>query len=80
MQYLYKPFFVYLSIILVSKITYESMIIMTSVYYFQIGNKIKSALILFFSIILLLICELINIKRGKLISDRNMILILCVIL
>ena len=76
MQYLYKPFFVYLSIILVSKITYESMIIMTSIYYFQIGNKIKSALILFFSIILLLICELINIKRGKLISDRNMILIL----
>ena len=77
LQYLYKPFFVYLSIILVSKITYESMIIITPVYYFHNGiNNNKSSLFLFFAIILLLILELINMKREKFISDRNMILIL----
>ena len=76
MQYLYKPFFVYLSIIFLSKITYESMIVMTSVYYYKIEKDNKSSLILLFAIILLLILELINMKRSKLISDRNMILFL----
>jgi hypothetical protein len=81
LQYLYKPFFVFLSFAFTSKIIYESLIIFITIYCNSCNYSYNfPAILLSFSIILLFIFEFISIKILKKVTERDFVYFLMLLM
>ena len=81
LQYLYKPFFVFLSFAFTSKIIYESLIVFITIYCNSCNYSYNfPAILLSFSIILLFIFEFISIKILKKVTERDFVYFLMLLI